>query len=186
MKKALKIILLFALAAGWMVCIYKLSEMNSQNSNGKSTSIIGAFIEDTLEVTNDYGITDSHPSDEKLERASELINAPMRKAIHASVYFVLAFFIMVLLNIIFEHKKYLLTFLITLILCVGFAATDEYHQTFVAGRTGQVMDVCIDSAGAVVGLLFYTTYHIVYKNGYRKALKDMEAESEDETEDEEV
>lgn len=180
MKKALKIILLLALAIGWMVCIYKLSGMNSQNSNGKSTDIIAMFIEDTLEVTNEYGITNSNPNAEKLAHASQLINAPMRKVIHASVYFVLAFFIMTLFNIIFEHKKYLLTFIITFILCAGFAVTDEYHQTFVAGRTGQLMDVLIDSAGAVAGLVFYSTYHIVYKNGYKKAINDTTEESEEE------
>lgn len=174
MKKAIKIILIFALAFGWMVCIYKLSGMNSSDSNGKSTDIISIFIEDTLDVTNDYGITNSHPTDEKLAHASELINAPMRKVIHASVYFVLAFFIMILLNIIFEHKKYWLTLLIALIICIGFATTDEYHQTFVTGRTGQPLDVLIDSAGAVVGLLFYSTYYIAYKNGYRKAVKEQE------------
>jgi len=145
MKKALKIILLLLLAIGWMFCIYKLSGMNAQNSNGKSTDIIAIFIEDTLEITNEYGITNSNPNAEKLARVSKLINPPIRKVIHASVYFVLAFFIMILMNIIFEHKKYLLTLIISLILCVGFAVSDEYHQTFVDGRTGQVMDVIIDS-----------------------------------------
>lgn len=178
MKKVVEVILLLALAIGWMVCIYKLSGMNSQNSNGKSTDIIAMFIEDTLDVTNEYGITNSNPNAEKLARASKLINAPMRKVIHASVYFVLSFFIMVLLNVIFEHKKYILTFIISLILCVCFAITDEYHQTFVEGRTGQPLDVIIDSAGAVVGLMFYSTYHIVYKNGYRKAINDMEEDEE--------
>lgn len=178
MKKAVEIILLLALAIGWMVCIYKLSGMNSQNSNGKSTDIIAMFIEDTLDVTNEYGITNSNPNAEKLAHASKLINAPMRKVMHASVYFVLAFFIMVLLNVIFEHKKYVLTLIIALILSVGFAVTDEYHQTFVAGRTGQPLDVIIDSAGAVVGLIFYSTYHIVYKNGYRKAINDIEEDEE--------
>ena len=150
MKKAIKIIILLIVAVSWMFCIFKLSGMNSTNSNGKSTGIISLFIEDALDITNEYGITNSHPNDEKLERASELINAPMRKVAHASVYFVLAFFAMIVLNIIFDHKKYWLTILIALIICIGFAATDEYHQTYVNGRTGQVMDVIIDSLGATV------------------------------------
>lgn len=170
MKKAIKIIVLLGIAIAWMFCIYKLSGMNSQNSNSKSTDILSIFIEDALDFTNDYGITNSHPNDEKLAKASALINAPMRKVIHATVYFVLAFFIMILMNIIFEHKKYWLTLIITLILCVGFAMTDEYHQTFVAGRTGQILDVCIDSAGAICGLLFYSTYQIVYISGMKKGL----------------
>lgn len=174
MKKALKIFLILALAVGWMFCIYKLSGMNSSKSNGKSADILSIIIADALDVTNDYGITDSHPSDAKIERASTLMNTPMRKVMHASVYLILAFFLMILLNIISDHKYYWLTLLIALVLSVVFAITDEYHQTFVAGRTGQKMDVIIDSLGALIGLIFYTTYNIVYKNGYRNALKEIE------------
>lgn len=168
MKKTIKIVLLLSIAVIWMICIYKLSGMNSKNSNGKSTDIIALFIEDTLEITNEYGITSSNPNAQKLARVSQLINAPMRKVIHATVYFVLSFFIVLLLNVIFDYKKYWLTFVITLILCVGFAMLDEYHQTFVAGRTGQILDVFIDSIGAIGGLLFYSTYQIVYVSGIKK------------------
>ena len=33
-----------------------------------------------------------------------------------------------------------------------YAATDEVHQLFVPGRSGQVSDVLLDSAGAIAGL----------------------------------
>ena len=178
-KKAVKIIILLIFAIAWMFCIFRLSGMSSKNSNGKSTGIIGLFIEDALEITNDYGITDSHPDDSKLEHASELINAPMRKVIHATVYFVLAFFIMIIFSILFEHNNYLLSVLISLILCIIFAGTDEFHQTFVNGRTGQLLDVIIDSAGAVIGIMFYSTYEISYKLGFRKGKKEVEANEED-------
>jgi VanZ family protein len=36
---------------------------------------------------------------------------------------------------------------------VFYAATDEFHQTFVPSREGCVRDVMIDSTGAIVGLL---------------------------------
>ena len=174
MKKVIKIIFLLALAIGWMVCIYKLSGMNSSKSNGKSADMLSIIIADTLDVTNDYGITNVHPNDAKIERASRIMNTPMRKVMHASVYLVLAFFLMVFTNTISDHKYYWWTLIISLVLAVFFAITDEYHQTFVSGRSGQAIDVIIDSAGTIVGLLFYTTYHIVYKQGYRKALKEIE------------
>lgn len=180
MKKVIKIIILLALlffAIVWMFIIFKLSGMSSSNSNGKSTDIISLFIEDTLDVTNEYGITDSHPTDEKLDRAASLINAPMRKVIHASVYFALAFFVMTFLNVLFDHKKYLATLILAGIICVSFAISDEYHQTFVNGRTGQALDVVIDSAGSLVGMAFYSTYHIVYKNGYKQGLKKIEKQN---------
>jgi VanZ family protein len=39
-------------------------------------------------------------------------------------------------------------------IALGYAGTDEFHQTFVHGRHGTPVDVLIDSAGmAVVALL---------------------------------
>ena len=35
----------------------------------------------------------------------------------------------------------------------AYAATDEIHQLFVPGRSGQVSDVLLDSAGVLAGLL---------------------------------
>ena len=36
------------------------------------------------------------------------------------------------------------------VICVGYAATDEFHQTFVHGRVGIWRDVVIDACGALV------------------------------------
>ena len=172
MKKVILSIFLLALVVLWGAGIYKLSSMNTQNSNGKSTDIIAIFIEDTLEVTNEYGITNSHPTDSKLARVSQLINAPMRKVMHASVYLVLAFFAIVFFNVLMNNKHYWIALILALVVSIGFAISDEIHQTFVSGRTGQVLDVVIDSIGAVVGILIYTTYYIVYKNGYKRGIKE--------------
>ena len=171
-KKIILIVIMAIVAILWMIFIYKMSSMNSGNSNGKSTDIIGIFIEDTLEITNEYGITDSHPNESKIDKASRLLNAPLRKVVHASVYFVLTFFMMIVLNIMFEHKRYFISIGIALALAICFASMDEYHQTFVPGRTGQIMDVIIDSIGAILAILFYSTYQIMYQLGYRKAKKE--------------
>jgi Predicted integral membrane protein len=37
-------------------------------------------------------------------------------------------------------------------LAVAYAATDEFHQTFVHGRHGSPIDVGIDAVGALIGL----------------------------------
>ncbi len=42
-----------------------------------------------------------------------------------------------------------------LAICIFYAATDEFHQLFVSGRSGQLRDVCIDAAGAVIGICIY-------------------------------
>lgn len=38
-------------------------------------------------------------------------------------------------------------------LCLGYAITDEVHQSFVPGRGPRVEDVGIDALGALIGLL---------------------------------
>ena len=168
--KIVLIIVVFIMAILWGTLIYKLSDMDTTNSNGHSTDIITVFLEKGLEFTNDLGITNSHPSSSKIEHASALLNSPLRKVMHASVYFVLAFLLILIVNMLFKNKKYLVSLLIAVILCFSFALTDEYHQTKVVGRTGQFKDVVIDTCGALVGCLFYGTYYFAYKLGSKNVL----------------
>jgi VanZ family protein len=44
---------------------------------------------------------------------------------------------------------------ISLVLAAVYAALDEFHQSYVASRTGSPWDVLIDCAGALAGLLIY-------------------------------
>ena len=43
--------------------------------------------------------------------------------------------------------------LLAFLIAVAFAASDEFHQTFVPDRGGNIVDVTIDVAGALTGLL---------------------------------
>ncbi len=52
-------------------------------------------------------------------------------------------------------KKNIIAFVLTVI----FAASDEFHQTFVPGRTGKVQDLLIDTAGAGIMSLFIWKYY---------------------------
>ena len=44
---------------------------------------------------------------------------------------------------------------LAVVLAAGYAATDEVHQTFVRGRHGAPLDVAIDTAGALAGVLVW-------------------------------
>ena len=48
-------------------------------------------------------------------------------------------------------------FIFALSICFIYACTDEYHQTFVSGRTGQFTDSLIDTFGGTLGCLFYNS-----------------------------
>lgn len=45
-----------------------------------------------------------------------------------------------------------------LIMALLFALSDEYHQSFVEGRTSSLRDVLIDSGGALIALTFAAAY----------------------------
>ena len=51
----------------------------------------------------------------------------------------------------FSLKKVLfLSFILTIL----YALSDEYHQTWISGRTGKFFDIGVDCAGAFLGLIF--------------------------------
>lgn len=157
--------IILILSIAWLLLIFNFSAMTSQDSNSKSTGLTEKLISKVLDATNEAGITDSHPDAEKLSKATSLINKPFRKVAHATVYFVLALILLALGRIIFGSKKYLLTCVLALLFCFIFAMTDEYHQTFVDGRTGQFSDVIIDTAGACIGILVFSSYYSIWKAG---------------------
>ncbi|MDY6314114.1 MAG: VanZ family protein, partial [Clostridia bacterium] len=53
----------------------------------------------------------------------------------------------------FMFKK--TTAVISLLCSALYAASDEFHQLFVPGRSGEFRDVCLDSAGALTGILIF-------------------------------
>ncbi len=150
MRKYLKIIFSWLLVIIWMGVIFFFSSMPSKESNFKSEKTINKVVEKTLVKTNDLGITDKHPSSKKMKLFVEYLNYPLRKCMHASIYFILALLVFNALRFTntINTKRYFLT----LFICFFYALLDEYHQTFVVGRTGQLMDVFIDTFGSLVGL----------------------------------
>lgn len=170
-KKLIILSVIIAMVIAWCTTIFRLSGMSSNSSNGASTGIVEKVISKVLDATNEAGITDSHPDDEKLTKAATLINAPLRKVVHATVYFILALLLLTISRVIFGSKKYLLSCAIAILLCFIFAMTDEYHQTFVDGRTGQMMDIAIDTTGACVGVLLFSSYYITWQ--ISKRTKDL-------------
>lgn len=165
--RLLKITFALALAVGWGSAIFHLSAMDSTDSNDASTSIVDSAIRDLLIVTNNHQITNVHLTDEQIDYAAALINAPLRKVFHAAVYLILVILLIIVGNIIFGARRYWLICLFSFIFCIFFALTDEYHQTFVDGRTGQLLDVFIDSIGAFIGSIIATSYYLAWRLGQK-------------------
>jgi len=77
-----------------------------------------------------------------------------RKTAHFVEYAVLFFLLFRLMTLYIKYPKSLI---ITLLITIIYAATDEYHQTFIPGRVGNIGDVGIDALGAICACL-YTSY----------------------------
>ncbi len=73
-----------------------------------------------------------------------------RKIVHAAVYALLcALWWRVLREVMPSRRAALAAFCVSVL----YAASDEYHQSFVEGRNGTPVDVAIDAAGAGIAAL---------------------------------
>lgn len=74
----------------------------------------------------------------------------IRKLAHITEYFLLAVSIALPLYVYRLRGFWLI--IVAGLFCVGFACLDEYHQSFVGGRTPSLRDVGIDSIGIFTGI----------------------------------
>jgi VanZ family protein len=83
----------------------------------------------------------------------------MRHCAHVSEYMVLALLMWRALRWGMSVSMRMSTLCgVVLVACTLFAASDEFHQTFVKSRTPSVRDVLLDVAGASFGLLIAASF----------------------------
>lgn len=73
-----------------------------------------------------------------------------RKMAHITEYFLLTLLTARLLKVTKYKNKILLTFIYPFL----FAVSDEFHQTFIPGRSGQITDIFVDSIGICIAVTF--------------------------------
>ena len=138
MKKVLSIILVVI----WMGIIFCFSNQTADDStkisDGFITTIINFFVNDDLSC------------DEK-ESLLEKYSFYVRKIAHFTLYFGLGILI---LNLLYQYNLKNKT-LIGVIICIIYSCSDEFHQLFIPGRSGEFRDVFIDSIGSIFGILFH-------------------------------
>lgn len=100
------------------------------------------------------------PKEEQIDYAKK-IEFPVRKMAHATEYAILGCLLTNLCLSLSMKKAYMWSWLMG----SAYAATDEFHQLFVPGRSGQITDVMLDSVGCLTGcLLIYLILCIVKKH----------------------
>ena len=141
--------------------------MSHQNAD-TSSDISGSFIEYAVKLfapeigQNDLSVT------------VESLQFFVRKAAHFSVYTflgILSFSHISTYNALSVKSRAF----ISLALSALYSVSDEYHQTFISGRSGELRDVLIDTAGALTGiiisLIIYKIYKAIKTEGRKKMRK---------------
>lgn len=152
MKKKLSIILLII----WMIVIFAFSSAEADKSTNSSDKVINTFIEIKDKIT------DNQTSEYDKEIITDNLTYIVRKTAHVTEYLILSILMYnALFNFNINNPK--LVFLYSVI----YSCTDEFHQLFVPGRTGRIIDVLIDSIGIIIGIYLYK---IKIKNNNQKTL----------------
>ena len=141
-----------------MMIIFYFSQDTGIQSTKKSDGVI-------LEVSSFLGVHDLSMKDQQF--LIDTFVVPVRKSAHFLIYLVLGITLISFLRefLLSPHKLVL----ISIFLAFLYACSDEVHQLFVIGRSGQFSDVVLDTIGASVGVLFY---YILF----RKKLKEEKYE----------
>ncbi|NLK74836.1 MAG: VanZ family protein [Clostridiales bacterium] len=131
-----------------MIIIFCFSHQQAEGSNEKSLPIANGILSIHENITNT-----SYDGEERVEKLN-IINHVVRKLAHFTEYAILA--ISVAFFLWTWNFKDLRLILLSIIITSIYAVTDEVHQLFIPGRSGEIKDVLIDSLGGIAGaLLFY-------------------------------
>ena len=133
MKKKRVITLILIIA--WMILVFFLSNQSADDSETLSQGVLRTI----LKLFNLKG--------ETLIITENLI----RKFAHLALYTLggILIFMHVKTYNLEDNSKVILTQVIG----TTYALTDEFHQLFILGRSGEVRDILIDSLGIAIGML---------------------------------
>jgi len=134
-------IISWILVIGWMIVIFSLSSNVGEESSNKSRRVV----ENIVEV-----VEKNKTKQEKIKIVNKIHN-PFRKFAHAFEYCILCILIIIALKTNGVKNKWI--YLLAVLLSFIYSLTDEYHQTLVSGRSGEIRDCFIDLLGAIIGYL---------------------------------
>lgn len=163
-KIVLRIILLILLLS-LMATIFVFSHQPADVSSQVSGGLIYRFL--NFLVSGFDSLTES----EKTQMVGDL-QYIVRKGAHACSYATMGVISMGLMAT-FNFKKRGLTAAFALLITLLYSISDEVHQLFVEGRSGQVSDVILDSCGAILGIAVVSFFiWIARKRRQRRNVKE--------------
>ena len=146
-KKGIKVAVSIVAAMFLVVlycAIFQFSGQEGEESGQLSHKVTKAIIEEV----NDIG--HKNWTDEMKEALVAAWEHPVRKGAHFSEYALMG--VLVYLIWMPWMKKGWKLYLLVILWVFVSASLDEWHQTFVSMRSGNFVDVCIDTSGGCFGL----------------------------------
>ena len=131
-KKIFKITLVLL----WMTLIFSFSNQVADDSSKLSDGLIKNTIGKVFKI-------------EEKEELDKFIT-PVRKSAHFCIYLILGLLVLNCFDIV--NTK---TIIYSIIICLLYSISDEIHQMFIDGRSGEVRDIIIDTIGSTIGIYLY-------------------------------
>ncbi len=129
------------LVAAWMFLIFNFSNENSKTSQGTSDKLLFKVVE----IVKGRKLSDADKT-----RIRKKYSFYIRKGAHFFLYSVLGMTIYIFLCYILKSPYKIV--LLSIIISILYAVSDEFHQSFIPGRSAAWFDVVVDSCGAGVGI----------------------------------
>ena len=133
--------------------IFKFSSQIAEESDDISNGVLRKII-DVFPYTKGL-------SEEIKIKMVEHGNPIIRKLAHFSIYALVGVWIMAFMST-FDIKLYK-KWIISMLVGVLYAASDEFHQSFVPGRGPSIVDVGIDSLGVLTGIIAVLIIISIYR-----------------------
>ena len=125
--------------------IFYMSNQVADNSEIQSSRVVDIISEIIPTIKN-------MEEPDKSILKQEVLTPIVRKTAHFSIYALLGIFtfefVKTFKDIVLKKK-----IMFSILFCFCYAITDEFHQTFIQGRSGEIRDVIIDTLGAFTGIL---------------------------------
>ena len=129
-----------------MAAIFGFSSKEAEESDEQSDVITDVVIDIVVPEYEEM----IPPEQEKIH---DTVSYYVRKTAHALEYSALGFALYLHVSAIGRKKHVPAGFVICFFLGVLYAVSDEWHQSFVAGRHAAAADVLVDSIGVIFGIL---------------------------------
>lgn len=136
-----------------MIMIFCFSLENSDESSETSMKLTDTAVHI---VVDDFEDLPEKKQLTILDKATFII----RKSAHFSLFAMLGFLVSMSVG---RRKFFSITSAGVVIFCFLYAVSDEFHQSFVPGRSCEFRDMMIDTSGAVTGMLISMVIMFIFR-----------------------